>query len=443
MTAPHLPLKSADILTLQSTIGNQYVQKMFQHQAGLSDEKRGESTYLRSALVPAIQRDDDTKKPDAGTGTAVRKDYAFIMGKGDSFYTYATKYYRSQLSKAQVVTKARSLPAVIDYLNKLGTPVGNLYIVTHASPDGTLSFTRRSRVSYGQLRSALEKPTTVFNLDEGIIDKNTTIHIKGCRIGRAKRMLELVSEAFGGKASVKAPSYVQVFARKRRGGLYEALEGYYIELPGKQTLLGTAAIDAFSKKYPKRLPRAKLVKILRKHPRWPKHKTRKIPLTIFKQTIPTGKQLRAVSRQVRRYRKREDIRSWFSGAGKGRRKLVSYSMAQSKTGAKHAYAFEIFDLKAFRQKAQRHKQDWKSLTKRERKEERSALAQEHTKGWQVNIIVPGDKKAMNEAQELAKTQVARSWNTYKWVVMRYRKSGREIVKVVGRITEAYIPIEVR
>jgi hypothetical protein len=43
------------------------------------------------------------------------------------------------------------------------------------------------------------------------IDAQTTIHIKGCDLGRTREMVELIDEAFGGAGTVTAPTHEQTY----------------------------------------------------------------------------------------------------------------------------------------------------------------------------------------------------------------------------------------
>ena len=184
-------------------------------------------------------------------------DVVFIMGvdrnpRRNPFYRAAVKYFKAAMPNATLVNddKHRSLESVFDYLRDRGELVANLYLVSHANEDGTLSFKLRQsdrsadpHVQYGDLTTALSKEAALFQLPKGVIDRNTRIHIKGCNIGRSTRMLDALDQAFGGEGTVIAPTHKQVFGTTavgrgtdRKVERYEALDVYYIEYKGNQRI---------------------------------------------------------------------------------------------------------------------------------------------------------------------------------------------------------------
>lgn len=154
-----------------------------------------------------------------------RQDYVFIMGQdprgtGNPFYTMAERFYRTHIPNATFVTNIRNLADLLNHVaTNITQPIGNLYIVSHANEDGTLSFGLDSadadnRLSVMELRNALHPSgggasalTSVTNQ----IDDQTRIRIKGCDIGRTQAMVELLDEAFGGAGTVTAPTHEQVY----------------------------------------------------------------------------------------------------------------------------------------------------------------------------------------------------------------------------------------
>jgi len=204
-------------------------------------------------------------------------DVVFIMGvdknpKKNPFYREAVKYFKARQAGATLVNddKHRSLESVFDYLRDRGERVANLYLVSHANEDGTLSFklrdsdkTKDAHVQYGELVTALAEDAALFNLPKGVIDQETRIWIKGCNIGRSTRMLDALDQAFGGAGSVTAPTHKQVFGSEtvgrgaaRKVEHYEALQVYYVEYKGNQKISPAEQQAAFIDKYPE-LPEAK------------------------------------------------------------------------------------------------------------------------------------------------------------------------------------------
>ena len=110
------------------------------------------------------------RQPATATSTAApavkRPDFVFIMGadpKGpNQFYKAAARYYRAHLPGATFVNDGHAILA--DLLTYISTnapgPVGNIYIVTHANEDGTVSFgldaaDKDKRLGVIELRGAL------------------------------------------------------------------------------------------------------------------------------------------------------------------------------------------------------------------------------------------------------------------------------------------------
>jgi hypothetical protein len=157
---------------------------------------------------------------------APRQDFVFIMGEDragnpNKFYTAALGYYKAHLPNATFVTSIRNLSDLLDHLlaNTKG-PIGNLYIISHANEDGTLSFgldkpNEDRRMGVIELRNALHPKgggKSALADVSSRIDTQTRIHIKGCDIGRTQQMVELIDEAFGGAGTVTVPTHEQRFA---------------------------------------------------------------------------------------------------------------------------------------------------------------------------------------------------------------------------------------
>ena len=154
---------------------------------------------------------------------AKRQDIIFIMGtdtKGNSFYSNAKKYFKTILPKADMQTKVRSLEGVFDYLRghvSKQSPLGNLYLRFSCKCRGGLGFRlaegNTENMTYGILKHALKEQANLFRTIEGI-DEQTMIQIKGCNIGRDRRMMNLLDKAFGGSAKVVAPTHKQAYTSK-------------------------------------------------------------------------------------------------------------------------------------------------------------------------------------------------------------------------------------
>lgn len=159
------------------------------------------------------------------TPPAPRQDFVFIMGQdpaggGNPFYTMALRYYRSHLPGATFVANVRSLAELLTYVRtNVTAPIGNLYIVSHANEDGTLSFGLNAADADGHLNvqelrgavmPAAGASSSLANVSAQI-DSQTRVRIKGCDLGRTQEMIELIDQAFGGAGTVTAPSHEQVY----------------------------------------------------------------------------------------------------------------------------------------------------------------------------------------------------------------------------------------
>lgn len=178
-----------------------------------------------------------------GTPLPPRRNYVFIMGQdrprsGNPFFAAALRYYRSHIPEATFVTNLRNLADVLSYVaTNVHSPIGTLYIVSHANEDGTLAFALDSadpdsRLTVGELRGALHPAQGASQLAQvtAQIDIQTRIHIKGCDIGRTQEMVELLDEAFGGAGTVTAPTHEQEYgsdptlARRARAAFRAGVE---------------------------------------------------------------------------------------------------------------------------------------------------------------------------------------------------------------------------
>jgi hypothetical protein len=160
----------------------------------------------------------------------------------------------------------------LTFVSNRSAPVGNLYLVTHATAEGTMEFRldqddEDTRVSFAELRDAVaggRLPTAGRQ-----IDGQTAIHIRGCNIGRDGEMLQQVSQAFGGRSSVDAPTHQQHYeyvggpAGATAAGTSEVLTGYFVEQPGSVSRPMDQIRAAFQAKYGQDLPEAALRRLSR------------------------------------------------------------------------------------------------------------------------------------------------------------------------------------
>jgi hypothetical protein len=267
-------LRPADLLALQRTVGNRQVQRMVAQRSDNPNDKRSftplitEETIDLSAGVPqalvqrrplssAIRRAGDGDEP-------TRKDYVFLMGSTGGFYTAAKQFFKGHHPKADIITlRDSSLAGVFAKLRQVASddhPVGNLYIMSHANAEGTLSFglTEKDadrKTTFGELKNALAKSPELFRLNGGI-DGKTKIHIKGCNIGRNLDMLNALDEAFGKNVKVDAPTHKQGYEyhQERQGKTIkdvssEYFNTYNVEFSGRADKSDDELVKAFRDKY--------------------------------------------------------------------------------------------------------------------------------------------------------------------------------------------------
>ena len=195
-------------------------------------DKGGHSIELGKDFVVGVNGDNLASRLQmlvdalrAASGAKPRQDFVFLMGKdpkgtGNPFYTFAERYYKSHLPDAVMVKDINTLRGTLDYIAKnVSTPIGDMYIVTHANEDGTVSFglddkDKDKHLTVTELRNALHPANDKDELPavEGKIDRFTRIRIKGCDLGRTQEMVELIDQAFGGLGAVSAPTHEQGFA---------------------------------------------------------------------------------------------------------------------------------------------------------------------------------------------------------------------------------------
>jgi hypothetical protein len=194
----------------------------------------------------------------------------FIMGSDkpktkNKFYEAAHVYFETQVPHDRLFDdpQHRTLASVFDFLRTLNPreeTVRNLYLVSHANEDGTLSFPLSSSpedqkvgtIGFPQLKQALERNPDQFQLPKGLLDSRSVVRIKGCNIGRSTAMLDKLDKAFGGKAKVVAPTHKQQYDFQKTKGkttAHEALAVYYLEFAGLVTLTSAQQLAQFREKY--------------------------------------------------------------------------------------------------------------------------------------------------------------------------------------------------
>ena len=248
--------------------------------AGLLALQRGAgnaavSRWLTGSGRRAVARDEPaTATPTApgASGTAAppvpRVSYVFLMGdfKNDKFYKAAREYFIHQVPTATLVPGKRTLADVIEHVNAEGKPVDTLYVVSHANEAGNLGFSLDAADAAKDARTGDKKPRTEFKevkeanaagtlpkADVKLIDAQTKVQIKGCNVGRSTLMMDQLDEAFGGEASVTAPTHTQEYKfYGKKGGPVAYEENFaelFVEEPGVASKSGAELESAFKAKY--------------------------------------------------------------------------------------------------------------------------------------------------------------------------------------------------
>lgn len=164
-----------------------------------------------------------------------RESITFILGKdkasSSSYFHNAEDYYRySKRDRTEYIeTSCNSLLDVRNYLNNTslsnGKPWGVINLVVHSNEWGGLSVP----VYKGVYRTTCE--TLGFAIRNGylrplsdrIIDAESEIRIFGCAVGRDRKLLTMISKAFGGigyqRPVVRATRYFVSYEIMRRDGV--------------------------------------------------------------------------------------------------------------------------------------------------------------------------------------------------------------------------------
>jgi len=205
------------------TVGNNIVMGAGQYAPTTSAGMK----LLAHELTHVVQQSNGTGSNNLlqrqGTGRTVpRLDVVYVMGS-DGFHQAATRFFRARIPNATFVRNLRNLRDLLDHLSStFSSPLGSIYIISHANEDGTLAFGLNradsdDHLTAVELRNALST-TGAGGLPSirGLVDEHTRIRIKGCDLGRNQQIVELFDQAFGGRGVVSAPTHEQGYQWDRR-----------------------------------------------------------------------------------------------------------------------------------------------------------------------------------------------------------------------------------
>jgi hypothetical protein len=163
--------------------------------------------------------------------TFQKTDYAFIMGKRDSFFTNAQNYMNRRPSvinrskpKRNTITKAVTTRSSFDDIleavvegKEIATPINDILIVSHARGEGMLFFKLnagdKDKVIYLDELCPFTHSKTRTQITKREVEdhKETHIHIRGCNIGKEIKYLQFIKKIFGTNVTVTAPKHIDFF----------------------------------------------------------------------------------------------------------------------------------------------------------------------------------------------------------------------------------------
>ncbi len=238
-------------------------------------QRQAEAEEEEEAAVETLplQRQAEAEAPLPARRRRRREDLVFIMGQDPRtrrgapvprhrFFAAAQQYYRSQYPAARIVhlpAENRTLTGVFAWLYaQPALHVGSLFLVTHAATEGlAIPFEQGDKTpgtSFAELRDAVANRRGLFRL-AGQVDAGTTIHVRGCNIGRNRAFVELLYQAFGGSSRLDAPTHRMHFELGREGGAPRAyFVDYFVERPGNWRASPDDLMAAFTTKYPQLAP---------------------------------------------------------------------------------------------------------------------------------------------------------------------------------------------
>lgn len=211
------------------------------------------------------------------------QDFAFIMGAPEgprarnAFYRTARDYYRRKLGASHVFV-VDSLEAVLNWIRHRAagqspvTPLGTLYLVSHANDEGQLLTRITHRGPQGfypfELVHALATGGRTWLDDRGNshterlaplsgqvgVDSLTRVFIRGCDLGNNPDAMTAMRRAFGDEPFVQAPKLAQYYGpadRSARPAVGEGLaDTYSLAFPARQRVDDDQIADRLAAKYP-------------------------------------------------------------------------------------------------------------------------------------------------------------------------------------------------
>jgi hypothetical protein len=398
----------------------------------------------QKCVQPMIQKakEDEVDYLKKQKGKKRRGVIAFIMGSDvGGFYDLANQYWKLKSHSDRIVDNINNFADIIAYLNNaknkplFNKPWGEINIIVHGSEFGAympVGSGSSRNTTYRALLSAINDET-IKALPDTIVDEKTNINLHGCEIGKAGKLLKLISIAFGGQdkkaPKVFAPKLPIGYEQKSGRPVTEILEPeFWVVIPKKNP---AKAIKTFKSKY-SWLPARQKKKFKGKNITWDKvgyndDMVRPVPVTIgitqFKVTfkevqLPKAEQLRKHAKIIKK--NTGDIyKKYFPPAkGKVSRQKNSFEVTMNKQKLLgERIKFEVKYI--FFSRQQSGKQKWRNPEG----------------NWSFKII--GDQKIPGGWQQRVRKWVGKSiYKGYNWKKISEQKTpvwyGREyMVKTQG------------
>lgn len=167
------------------------------------------------------------------------KDYAFVMS-GGTFGTGARNYMNRRPSTA-AITACTSFDSILRAIccpdtqslalaRHITTPIGNVFIVTHAGATGAFfcklyNNSPRPQIYLDQFCPYVNDQNRT-QVDTRHIKNNasTNIYIRGCNVGQEPRFLRYVKQIFGNQVTVTAPLHEDFFGHFQDGRTFYRCE---------------------------------------------------------------------------------------------------------------------------------------------------------------------------------------------------------------------------
>lgn len=234
------------VLDQEETTVKEYLDQSDDNLKKLIEECEGIIHYTRSGTRTVVDSTEfELKKGDflfvadaCSTGEAHEQvapdfqsiDYAFVH-PDDSFGQNA-EYYIIARPDTEVIDTSRSLKnnlSIIISGDEVNNTINDIIIVSHASGEVALFLKlndddQNDNIEYYELCEYISKEDRPKVTDR-YIKNDSSIHIRGCNVGREKRFLKLLQQLFGGEVTVTAPRHYDVFGHSYYNYSFRYSEG--------------------------------------------------------------------------------------------------------------------------------------------------------------------------------------------------------------------------